>query len=162
MRLGHSTGCGCEGKVRQISSVTTHGLTDHRLFAVWSGMMYRCYNPKSPAYPDYGGRGIYVCDRWHDVAAFVADNDALFSPGLTIDRIKNDGPYEPSNIRWTTRHIQTRNYRRNVMITHHGRTMCLFDWAHEIGVKPRTLWARIRVAKMDLERALQPIVRRPP
>lgn len=156
LRRGSSTSCGCFANEKTSQRVTTHGLTNHRLFKAWNGMMARCYNPKDQAFAHYGGRGITVCDRWHDVEAFIADNDADFEPGLTIDRIKNDEGYRPGNIRWTTHRVQNRNYRRNVMITHDGRTQCLFDWAAEVGIKPRTLWARIRVSKWSVERALQP------
>lgn len=89
----------------------------HPLFTAWREMLYRCENPKCPAYSNYGGRGISACERWHDFAAFAEDITRLLGPrpdGLTLDRIGNDGNYEPGNVRWATRAQQNQNrqYRR--------------------------------------------------
>jgi hypothetical protein len=117
-------------------------------------MMQRCYNPANAAYASYGGRGIAVCDRWHDPVAFIADNEALALPGLSLDREGNDGDYSRENCRWATSIEQSRNRRSNVTLSFGGRTMTLFEWAAEIGIAPRTLWARIQVRGWDVERAL--------
>lgn len=80
-------------------------------------MMDRCYNPRNRSYRDYGGRGITVCKRWHDVRLFVSDVETLIGqrpPGRTLDRIDNDGPYGPGKVRWATRAEQIRNSRRYV------------------------------------------------
>jgi hypothetical protein len=97
-------------------SKTTHGLTrTHPLYSTWSGMMNRCYNLKQPAYKNYGARGIAVCERWHNVQDFVADIEAEIGPKpdpkLTLDRIENDGNYEPGNVQWATRRQQMLNRR---------------------------------------------------
>ena len=73
-------------------------------------MRTRCENPNATRYADYGGRGITVCDRWHDFAGFLADMGEQ-PPGLTLDRKDNDGNYEPGNCRWATRAEQNRNQR---------------------------------------------------
>lgn len=76
-------------------------------------MIQRCYNQKLPIYPYYGGRGITVCDRWlESFASFVEDMGLKPSPKLTLDRIDNDGNYEPGNCRWTTKLVQSRNRRK--------------------------------------------------
>jgi len=154
MRRGESLSCGCLSK--ELSSIreSTHGLSKHRLYGIWKCMMHRCYNPHNHAYHNYGKRGIYVCERWHSVSNFVVDNDKLASPGLTIDRINNDGPYSPDNTHWVTRQKQTYNSRRNVLITYQGETMPIFQWAKKIGIKPRTLWKRLRILNWSVDKAL--------
>ena len=74
-------------------------------------MKTRCINANSKSYKDYGGRGIKVCDRWHDVRNFIEDMYPTFKEGLMLDRINNNGNYEPSNCRWTTMTVQGRNTR---------------------------------------------------
>ena len=107
VKNGHTKSCGCYQK--QI--VTTHGLAKHRLYSVWNDIKTRCINANSKSYKDYGGRGIKVCDRWHDVRNFIEDMYPTFKEGLMLDRINNNGNYEPSNCRWTTMTVQGRNTR---------------------------------------------------
>lgn len=97
-----------------------HGLArreaQHPLYSTWKGMMYRCYQPKCPGFENYGGRGIAVCERWHDVRLFVEDIMRLIGPrpeGMSLDRIDNDGPYAPGQVRWATDLEQAANSRLN-------------------------------------------------
>lgn len=93
-----------------------HGLhwRSYPLYNTWQGMLSRCENPDGKMYANYGGRGITVCDRWHDVQLFAEDIDRLIGPrpaGHSIDRIDNDGGYEPGNVRWATAKEQRANQR---------------------------------------------------
>jgi hypothetical protein len=92
-----------------------HGLTGkskHPLYETWHGMMTRCYDERHVYYHRYGGRGIAVCEQWHDPARFIADIEAAIGSrpeGKTLDRTNNDGSYEPGNVRWATQREQVHN-----------------------------------------------------
>lgn len=107
--------------------------TKDRLYRIWSGMKTRCYNDNEPAYPRYGGRGITIHESW--LTDYVAFKSWALSNGysneLTIDRIDNDGNYEPGNCRWITRKEQNRNRRSNVMATAFGETKSVAEWADD-------------------------------
>lgn len=107
------------------------------LYDIWSKMRKRCLKQDSPRYQDYGGRGIGICDEWaRDFDAFVDWSMANgYEIGLTIDRIDNDGNYEPGNCRWSTRRQQNRNKRTNLMVTYRGETKDLMTWCEELGLK---------------------------
>lgn len=116
-------------------------------------MKRRCDNPKNISYANYGGRGITVCPEWRDnFEAFLRDMGPR-PAGHSLDRIDNDKPYEPGNVRWATRGTQANNTRANRRITHSGVTKTLSQWAHEIGVPVVTLHRRLADG-WTLERAL--------
>lgn len=110
---GKTISCGCQRDVMTGDLRRTHSLSDTSLHHVWRAMKQRCNNPKHKSFPDYGGRGISVCERWQkSFEAFLADMGPKPSALHTIDRINNDGNYEPGNVQWATRLVQRHN-RRN-------------------------------------------------
>lgn len=131
----------------------THGQTGTDLYLRWRAMLDRCENRKHRGWPNYGGRGITVCDEWHRFENFSGDMGATFRSDLELDRIDVNGNYEPANCRWITRAEQQRNRRDNHEITWRGRTMVVTDWATSLGIKPNTLIYRLRRG-WPLERAM--------
>ena len=110
LRSGHVKSCGCLVKLNHFKD---HGMYNSNLYNRWSHIKGRCYNKYDKAYPNYGGRGILLCDEWLDFKAFY--NWSIhngYQEDLTIDRINNDGNYEPNNCRWVDMKTQSRN-RRN-------------------------------------------------
>lgn len=112
-----------------------HGFSKHPLYRVRCLMIERTSNPKNCHYNLYGGRGITVCDEWkNNPKSFfewaIANG---YKRGLSIDRIDNNGNYCPENCRWVTQKEQTRNTRRNNVLSYNGKTMCVSDWAKQLG-----------------------------
>jgi hypothetical protein len=142
---GLSTNCGC---VRR-AGMTKHGAaarssdTREGVYRVWRSMVDRCTNPAHAAYGRYGARGIAVCDRWLDVAGFVADMSDDYRPGLTIERRDNDKGYAPDNCYWATRLEQTRNRRTTRFATVGGSTKTIAEWAIAYGIPYRLLHKRL-------------------
>jgi hypothetical protein len=135
---GESKGCGCARLEVIIQRSLKHGhccITENGRqrsapeYHAWQSMLQRCYLQSMPFYLDYGGRGITVCDQWrHDFSKFLADVGYRPSPKHTLDRIDNNGNYEPGNVRWATRKEQARNRRNNRLISIDGQTRCLAEW----------------------------------
>lgn len=107
---GKTKSCGCYRREVTIARSTRHGQANTPVYMAWADMVHRCSNPDHKRWPDYGGRGITVCERWRDFANFYADMGERPS-GLTLDRIDNERGYEPSNCRWASRSTQSKNRR---------------------------------------------------
>lgn len=135
-----------------------HGQVKTRLYDLWHGMKLRCHTKSTPSYPSYGGRGIRVCDEWNE--SFEAYRDwALangFADGLQIDRINNDGNYEPDNCRWVTCQVNQNNRRSNVNVTYAEETKSIGDWARDgrCAVTRLTLWRRYQRSGWPFGKAL--------
>jgi hypothetical protein len=136
-------------------------------YTAWLGMKQRCYDPNVRCFARYGGRGINVCDRWlHSFSAFLADMGRRPSPSHSLDRIDNDGDYEPGNCRWATHAEQVFNRSTNRRYTFAGKTMPAHEWAKELDISLSTLRSRIhrgyspdRIFSSSLEPTRRPGVR---
>ncbi len=138
----------------------THGMSKgkgrrmSKLYQTWAEIKQRCLNPKSCNYPNYGARGVTVCDRWLTFENFAADMGEPPTPKHSIDRIDNSKGYEPGNCRWATVKEQANNRRSNRLVTCRGKTQTLFMWAEEVGMSKNTLYSRIVERKLDPEAAI--------
>lgn len=149
LKAGKSKSCGCVRDAMTRVRSRTHGHAPKgnpsAEYRTWQGINKRCHNPASKSYDDYGARGIVVDPKWrHDFVAFLADVGPRPSPNHSIERIDNEGPYAPGNVRWATKHEQARNTRRNHVIEHRGRRQTLQAWSDELGIDRLILLKRLR------------------
>lgn len=144
---GTSNSCGCYQKDKVKEVKYKHGKSDSRLFRIWAQMKDRCSNSNGKQFKDYGGRGISVCDEWlNNFSAFQKwAEDNGYNDDLTIDRIDNDGIYEPGNCRWCTRKEQSNNTRRNRKITYNGISYNISQIVEITGIHRSTINGRIRL-----------------
>lgn len=137
---------------------TKHSLSRSRIYRIYTNMVVRCTNSNDIEYKNYGGRGIRICDEWVD--DFMAFNDWSMANGykknLTIDRIDNNGNYEPSNCRWVDMKTQQRNRRSNRLITINGVERTLIEWSEISGIDRATIARRINVG-WDKKDWLKPV-----
>ena len=150
LKRGLTKSCGCLisqttsklNKTRVIKD--KHKYSDYSLYRTWIGMRKRCYSTTEPAYKDYGGRGITVCDEWNiDYNSFLkwAKNNG-YQKGLTIDRINNDKGYYPENCRFVDNYVQANNKRNNIVLSLNGISDTLPNWARKLNVSTKLLYAR--------------------
>lgn len=151
LRVGSTHSCGCM-RMQHGQSART-GKPPSPSYQSWTAMIQRCRNPNAAGYRNYGGRGITICKRWLSFPDFFADMGAR-PKDTELDRINNDGNYEPGNCRWATPAIQGSNRRTNRIFTFEGRTQTLSEWAREIGVNVTTLWDRVKRG-MPFEQAIK-------
>lgn len=133
-------GCGClRGKK------SAHGKSRTHIYIIWGKMKGRCNNPSNSLYKDYGGRGITLCDEWHEFMPFYDWAMANgYQDNLQIDRKDNDKGYSPDNCRWVTSKENCNNRRNNLNITYKGETKTLAQWSECLGINEVTLRSRIR------------------
>ena len=163
LKSGSVKSCGCL-QIEVMHARITHGqsrLGQHTPeYQTWAGIMKRCYDPGQDHYPQYGGRGIVVCERWHNFSNFFADMGLRPSDLHSIDRWPdNDGNYEKSNCRWATRKEQARNRRSNHIVEFRGQKMPLKEAAELAGLSYGAVWQRVSKLGWSLEKALSaPVV----
>lgn len=149
-----------EGRARQAEAArrahTKHGMRHTREYSTWQSMLNRCRRPKTRSYERYGGRGITVCERWRTFENFLADMGPK-PPGMSLDRIDNDGNYEPGNCRWATWSQQNRNKNNNTRLSYKGLTLPMSEWAERFGLSLNVLQLRL-LKGWSIEKALyQPL-----
>ena len=146
LKSGIVQSCGCLREERLVNACKKHGMKHTRIYDMWANIKSRCFNEKDPCFKHYGGRGISMCKEWeNDFTAFynwAMDNG--YKDSLSIDRINNNGNYNPSNCRFATKIEQGRNRRTNRLITYKGKTHCISEWAEMLGINQSTLYYRFR------------------
>lgn len=136
--------CGCL-KFKNLNKIT-HGMSKDPLYKRWHTIRQRCFNPNTPTYEHYGGRGIKMCDEWNDnfESFYEWSINSGYKKELTLDRIDNNGNYEPGNCRWTTMKEQTNNRRVNVIVEYAGEKMTLREASRKSGFNHKALETRYR------------------
>jgi len=149
LRNGTTQSCGCYQKQRVRETLGKHLATINGVptkdYRIWVNMKSRCLIKSSSYYCDYGGRGITVCDRWkNSFSDFMEDMGPRPSSGHTLDRIDNNGNYEPSNCRWATRREQSNNTRRNRIVEYNGESLSIAEWARKLSLTYPTVYLRLK------------------
>lgn len=150
LRYGLSKSCGCFRKENAGELIKSrdhkHNLSKHPLYILWRGMKCRCHNINDKGYPNYGARGIFVCDEWKGDFKKYYDWAIKngWQKGLIIDRMDNNKGYHPDNCRFVSPSISMRNTRRNVMIEHNGKSQCITDWATDLSITTQALKKRLK------------------
>ena len=156
LKVGSIRSCGClnKGVARRVIHGYCPKYNETKVYRCWSSMLGRCRNQNQKKYPDYGARGITICERWLESFQNFLDDMGEPPIGLTLDRIDVNGNYCPENCRWATRKEQANNRRSNHSLTYNGKTQNISQWAKEIGIRDATLRARIGQLKGSAEKAL--------
>ncbi len=149
LRNGHTKSCGCLQKEKASESTFKHGFNKgkgmrKKEYNSWAGMRNRCNNKKNGKYPIYGARGIKVCERWNDFNNFINDMGMAPTKNHSIDRINNNGDYEPGNCRWATKIEQSNNQRSTNFYEAEGVSMPASQWAEHFGVSRWVIVNRIK------------------
>lgn len=153
LRDGKVKSCGCLHAEKVKTNTKTHGKSNTLIYEIWCSMKARCYRTTWKDFLNYGGRGITMCDSWrNDFMSFYEWSMSNgYEEGLSIDRINNDGNYEPSNCRWVTQTRQARNKSTNRLITIDGMTKTLSEWCEVYSVHISTAHSRIKRGKTGKE-----------
>ena len=160
LRNGHTQSCGCYKSYRNSVTHFKHGhcksqklrSSEHK---TWGSMIQRCHDEKCKSYPRYGGRGIKVCDAWrNDFSVFLNDMKEKPSPSHSIERIDNNGNYEPSNCKWATKLEQANNRRNTYEVEWQGEPIQLKYLCKNLNLPYHTIWQRLERLGWDIEKAI--------
>jgi len=149
LKTGKIKSCGClqRGRMR------THGLCGSKTYHIWAAMIQRCLNENNDRYSSYGGREIKVCKKWLNFENFYKDMGEK-PERKSLDRVNNNGDYEPENCRWATWKEQANNKRNNVLLEFKGRTLTVAQWGRKIGLGRSVIYGRLRLG-WSIDRTLK-------
>jgi len=137
---------------------TTHGMSGTPEYRAWLHMKDRCFNPNSKDYPNWGGRGITVCDRWLNLENFLADMGSRPNLKHSLDRIDNNDDYSPDNCKWSTKAEQGNNKRNNKpLITIDDVTLTIAQWAKKMGYGESVIYTRLNIGWSDYDAVMTPV-----
>lgn len=142
LKRGRSRSCGCLSRQLVAERSTTHGGHKTLAYRSYQSAKDRCTNPNNPKYEHYGKRVILF--SFENFEKFLAHVGPRASKKYSLDRINNEGNYEPGNVRWTTHQSQCRNTRKNVLLTYQNETLCIAEWAEKLNLNQTTIRSRIR------------------
>jgi len=143
LRLKRTRSCGCSKATFLSQAMSFHGMSRTLIYSKWAKMIGRCHNPKYPSYLRYGARGIKVCEDWHKFNNFFNDMGEPPTPRHSIERINNDGNYEPGNCKWATRKEQANNRSDNILIEFNGQKKTVAQWSDQFSMSRTMLYQRI-------------------
>lgn len=155
LKSGHHQSCGCLAAEQAREQFTKHGGSGTPEYSTWRAMQERCHNPSHVSWAQYGGRGIFVCERWRGPDGFLHFTEDMGPrpERTTIDRIDGAKGYEPGNCRWATAKDQSANRRNSILLTFNGETLPLSEWTERLGCGKNTIDERLRRG-WSVERAL--------
>lgn len=143
LRTGKIKSCGCLQAEHRNAGRPTHGMSRTPTYKSWQEMRTRCEDPKAISFPNYGGRGIKVCERWRNSFENFLEDMGPRPAGRSLDRKRGAEGYSPSNCVWSTRTEQNRNKRSNVLVKYKGREQCLSAWCEELKIPYGRTYHRI-------------------
>jgi DNA-binding MarR family transcriptional regulator len=150
--------CGCLAKGMASTRARKHGACSGKKaspeYTSWQSMFTRCRNPNGAGFATHGARGITICERWLQFPNFLKDMGFKPSEKHSLDRIDNNGNYEPGNCRWATKAEQSKNTRNTRLVMVKGVRMCLSDAAKELGMSRSTLRKRLKVMSEEMATTL--------
>ena len=159
---GRSTNCGCKTSEIKAQNASTHGITiggKPRTLVIWNGMKARCLNPKATSNKAYGARGISICDEWLGVDGFknfhVWAMENGYADNLSIDRIDNDGNYEPCNCRWVPLEENIRQQRKTRLFTINNTEMSISAWCKTVGISKTVAYKALNKSEEAFIRLIQ-------
>lgn len=141
---GSTRSCSCISREAASERLRKHGLSKTPEYVAWVDMIQRCTNPNKKSYVSYGARGIKICDRWQRSFENFYDDMGPRPQGMSIDRINNDGNYEPKNCRWTTLREQYRNQRKTRFFSYKGESKTISEWSKIFNITRHTLRMRLK------------------